>query len=71
MEPGFGSFAHDAAKLVGARAGSEEEAILLASVEGYAPDFAVEMRDGRLVSIKDAKAGSVLWDERSDETLNS
>ena len=61
MEPGFGSFAHNAAKIVDKKATSEDEALFLAAVEGHMPRFVVRFSQNRLISIKDTESGNILW----------
>lgn len=66
MEPGYGSFAHAAAKAVEG-AGSVEEALMLAAVAGFPADFVFRYApsdvfgDAPLSEIVDAKSRETLW----------
>lgn len=73
MEPGFGSFAHNAAKIVDRKATSEDEALFLAAVEGYMPRFVIRFSQNCFTSIKDTESGLILWsnDKTTSKTLNS
>lgn len=61
LEPGFGSFAHAAAKAV-EKAESEEESIMLATVAGQIPDFIFRFRENMLVSVKDVAEDKIIWE---------
>lgn len=60
LEPGFGTFAHSAAKAV-EQAKSEEESIMLAAITGHIPAFVFRFKENTLVSVKDTALNKIVW----------